>query len=128
LTLGNILKASSKLDQIRVAINRDRADGFGKQSSRSSLMDTGGKLTPKKTGTPRQSLMSGDVASDINYFALMGILSLFKNEPAEALRMANQAEEIFQSKQLEPTAFFTFPGYMVRYSFAPLFSTRRFLF
>jgi tetratricopeptide (TPR) repeat protein len=114
LTLGNILKAASKLDQIRVAINRDRADNFVKQSSRSSLLETTGPKTPKKSGTPRQSLASGDVASDINYFALMGILSLFKNEPAEALRMANQAEEIFRSKQLEPTAFFTFPGYMVR--------------
>lgn len=100
-------KAASKLDQIRVAINRDFAERPLDASALKPQQE-------RDIGLSRQSRQTGDVASDLNFFALKAMLSLMKNETSDAYSSAIQADALLSDKSLEPTAFFTFPAYMVR--------------
>jgi tetratricopeptide (TPR) repeat protein len=88
ITLGNIIKASAKLDQIRLALGKDDTNAVDK------------------------AVAGGDISSSLNYNALMALMCLQKGEPGNAWEFARMADQILSSKNVEPTAFFTFPGYM----------------
>lgn len=88
ITLGNIIKASAKLDQIRLALGKD------------------------DTNVVDKAVAGGDISSSLNYNSLMALMCLQKGEPGNAWEFARMADQILSSKNVEPTAFFTFPGYM----------------
>jgi class 3 adenylate cyclase/tetratricopeptide (TPR) repeat protein len=89
ITLGNIIKATGKLDQIRIALAKDK-DEKEQQGEKGS----------------------GDVSSNINYYSLMALISLQKSEPSNAWKYARMADNLINDKTVEPSTFFTFPGYM----------------
>jgi hypothetical protein len=110
LTLGNVQKAATKLDQIRVAINRNQAERG---------VDLGGSkpVEDKREATvQRHSQQTGDIASDMNFLGLKAMLALLKNELKDAYETALEADTLLEDKSREPTAFFTFPAYMVRFA------------
>jgi len=71
----------------------------------------------KKSADLAKRNSSGDVSSDINYYALMASVCQLKNENAEALKYAFLAEEMICDKSFEPTTFFTFPALFVRLAY-----------
>jgi hypothetical protein len=78
------------LDQIRIALSKDK-DEKEEQGEKGS----------------------GDISSNINYYSLMALISLQKSEPHNAWKYARMADNLISNKTVEPSTFFTFPGYMV---------------
>jgi len=79
LTLGNVQKAWTKLDQIRLA----------KESS----------------------LKSGDIASDMNYFGLMALVCLQRQEFLQSFDFVLKADDLI-TMTIDPTTYFTCFTYM----------------
>ncbi len=76
------------MDQIRLALGKDDTNAVDK------------------------AVAGGDISSSLNYNSLMALMCLQKGEPGNAWEFARMADQILSSKNVEPTAFFTFPGYM----------------
>lgn len=95
LLMKNVIKSSTKLDQIRIALNRD-----------------GGTPTQSPLKGQNTNAYTGDISNQLNYHALTAQLYILKKEPLLAYKEARMAEDILQSKNIQPTTFFTFPAYM----------------
>jgi class 3 adenylate cyclase/tetratricopeptide (TPR) repeat protein len=137
LSMRNFMKATSKLDQVRIMLSRDHTtvssaavyvgavvSAHPQSARRQSLTGSGtplGSNSPHLSGdssggggslSPESSARSGDLSSEFNYHTLMASLCLARGDTVAAYESIRLAEDIMLDKHVQPAGFWMFPGYM----------------
>lgn len=143
--LRNFVKATSKLDQVRIMLSRDHttvssaaahvgavpstsssshltSSSHSSSSNQASISGGAHHGNQSQTGdsptkhsalaSHASSHRSGDLSSEFNYHALLGLLCLSRGDVTACFESVQIAETIMMDKHVQPSAFWTYPGYI----------------